>query len=81
MSHIETLNNFLPIFKLSLRKYKSLSHLRGTKLIFVKFTYSPVRLRSERITQKRVARHAPGFVRERQICDDYTYHTELVKHH
>ena len=65
MSHLKTLNNFIPIFKLSLREYKSFSHLWGIKLIFVKFTYSPVRLRSERIAQKRVARLAPGFVRER----------------
>ena len=37
-------------------------------MIFVKFTYSLVRLRSERIiTQKRVVRLAPGFVRERHI--------------
>ena len=63
------LNNFLPIFKLSLRKYKSFSHLWGIKLIFVKFTHSLLRLRSERITQKRVARLVPGFVRECHICE------------
>ena len=37
----------------------------GRKLIFVKLIYSPVQIRSERIAQKRVARLAPGFVRER----------------
>ena len=39
------------------------------KLIFVTITYSSVRLRSERIAQKRVAQLAPGFVRERHILD------------
>ena len=43
------------------------------KLIFVKLFYSPVRLRSERITQKRVARLAPGFVRERHIYVFWTH--------
>ena len=36
-------------------------------MIFVKITYSPVQLCSERITQKCIARLAPGSVRERHI--------------
>ena len=65
MSYLKSLNSFLPIFKISLCNKKGFAHLLGRKLIFVKITCSLVRLRSERITQKRLAGLAPGLVRER----------------
>ena len=44
---LKTLKSFLPIFKLSLWKYKGFIPLLSRKLIFVKLTYSPVRLCSD----------------------------------
>ena len=67
MSYLKTLNSFLPISIISLCKYKGFIPLLGREFIFVKISCSPVRLRSEHISQKRVARLAPGFVRERHI--------------
>ena len=72
MSYLKSLNSFLPISIISLCKYKGFIPLLGREFIFVKITCSPARyvlsaLRCERITQKRVARLAPGFVRERHI--------------